>query len=239
MRNGSFLAVAGEDEYQVVRTAARVAAAVRWNAEKLLDTTDIYELLVKSPNVSLPVRNGDAVEEPVPPLEPPPDNAAVTLHTRIERPYLMHGSIGPSAALAVFEGDLLTIWTHTQGVFPLRMTIAESLGMDPAHVRLIQKRGPGCYGHNGADDAALDAALIALALPGKPIHLKWSREDEHAWEPYGPAMVVEVRASLDATAASSIGRTRPGATRIARVPGRGPTRSDLRECSRRISSIIP
>jgi CO/xanthine dehydrogenase Mo-binding subunit len=79
----------------------------------------------------------------------------------------------------------------------LRQTIAECLGMDPAHVRLVQRRGPGAYGHNGADDAALDAALIARALPGRPVLLKWSREDEHAWEPYGPAMVVEVRASLD------------------------------------------
>jgi CO/xanthine dehydrogenase Mo-binding subunit len=70
--------------------------------------------------------------------------------------------------------------------------------MTPERVRLVQKRGAGAYGHNGADDAALDAALIARAIPGRPVLLKWSREDEHAWEPYGPAMVVEVRASLDA-----------------------------------------
>lgn len=197
VRNGSFLAVAAEDEYQAVRTGARVAAAVRWKSDRLLDPTNIHELLVTSPSISLPVRNGDAVEEPVPPLEPPPREAVVTLQTRIERPYLMHGAIGPSAALALFERDVLTIWTHTQGVFPLRVTIAESLQMDPADVRLVQVRGPGCYGHNGADDAALDAALIARAIPDRPILLKWSREDEHAWEPYGPAMVVEVRASLD------------------------------------------
>jgi CO/xanthine dehydrogenase Mo-binding subunit len=130
-------------------------------------------------------------------LEPPPADATTTVHTRIERPYTMHASIGPSAAMALFEHGDLTIWTHTQGVFPLRLTIAECLGMDAAHVRLVQRRGPGAYGHNGADDAALDAALIARALPGRPVLLKWSRADEHAWEPYGPAMVVEVRASLD------------------------------------------
>jgi CO/xanthine dehydrogenase Mo-binding subunit len=79
----------------------------------------------------------------------------------------------------------------------LRLTIAECLGMDPTHVRLVQRRGPGAYGHNGADDAALEAALIARALPGRPVLLKWSRADEHGWEPYGPAMVVAVRASLD------------------------------------------
>jgi len=110
----------------------------------------------------------------------------------------MHGSIGPSAALALYEDGNLTIWTHTQGVYPLRMTIAEALGMDSTHVRLIHRRGAGCYGHNGADDAAHEAALIARAIPDRPILLKWSREDEHAWEPYGPAMVVDVRASVNA-----------------------------------------
>lgn len=197
VRDGSFLAVVAADEYQAIRAASRVASCIRWTSTRALDTTPIHELLVNSPRISLPVRNGDAVEEAVPTLQPPPEDAAVTLHARIERPYLMHASIGPSAAAALFEGGRMTIWTHTQGVFPLRLTIAESLGMDSANVRLIQKRGPGCYGHNGADDAALDAALIARAVPGRPVMLKWSREDEHAWEPYGPAMVVDVRASLD------------------------------------------
>ncbi|HKU85770.1 MAG TPA: molybdopterin cofactor-binding domain-containing protein [Casimicrobiaceae bacterium] len=197
VRDGSFLAVVAADEYRAIQAAARAASCVRWTAQRFLDTTPIHELLVTAPRISLPVRDGDAVEEPVPPLPPPPSDAAVTLHARTERPYLMHASIGPSAALALFDGGMMTIWTHTQGVFPLRLTIAESLGMDAGNVRLIQKRGPGCYGHNGADDAALDAALVARATPNTPILLKWSRDDEHAWEPYGPAMVVDVRASLD------------------------------------------
>ena len=78
----------------------------------------------------------------------------------------MHGSIGPSAALALFENGGLTIWTHTQGAHPLRLTLAECLGMDPARLRLVQRRGPGTYGHNGADDAALDAALYRAKNPG-------------------------------------------------------------------------
>ncbi len=197
VQDGSFLAVVAADEHRAVRAAALVAGAVRWTSERPLDTTSIYELLVTSPAISMPVRNGEAFSETPPPLQPPPVEAATTLHTRIERPYLMHGSIGPSAALALWEDGNLTVWTHTQGVFPLRATIAESLGIEISQVRLIQKRGPGCYGHNGADDAALDAALIARSVSGRPVMLKWSREDEHAWEPYGPAMVVEVRASID------------------------------------------
>lgn len=195
--NGSFIAVACEDEYRAVRAAESVGRAVRWTLEPGLDTRDIYTRLVTAPRISLPVNDEGAFEQEVPALGPPPAEATITLETRVERPYLMHGSIGPSAAVALFDKGMLTIWTHTQGVFPLRLTIAESLGIDPSTLRLVQRRGPGAYGHNGADDAALDAALIAMQIPGRPISLKWSREDEHAWEPFGSAMVVDVRASLD------------------------------------------
>ena len=95
------------------------------------------------------------------------------------------------------ENDALTVWTHTQGVYPDRAAIAEMLKLPQEKVRCIHMEGSGCYGHNGADDAAADAALLARAFPGKPVRVQWMREHEHAWEPYGPAMVVDVRASLD------------------------------------------
>jgi CO/xanthine dehydrogenase Mo-binding subunit len=82
-------------------------------------------------------------------------------------------------------------------VFPDRLAIAEMLGVPPERVRVVHAEGSGCYGHNGADDAAADAALIAQAVPGRPVRLQWMREQEHVWEPYGPAMLTEVRASLD------------------------------------------
>jgi len=198
VRDGSFLAVAHADEYTALRLAARAAAAAQWTDNGGLDTRDIWQRLVTAPRISLPVRDGNAVEEPVPALGPPPDDAVTTLHLRLERPYVMHASIAPSAALALFEDGALTIWTHSQGVHQIRQTLAEALGMEVAKVRLVQKRGAGCYGHNGADDAALDAAITARALPERPVMLKWTREDEHAWEPYGPAMAIDVRASLDA-----------------------------------------
>src|SRR6185295_15017890 len=93
--------------------------------------------------------------------------------------------------------DKMTVWTHTQGVYPDRQGIAEMLKMPPANVRCIHVEGSGCYGHNGADDAAADAALIARAMPGTPVRVQWTREQEHAWEPYGPAMVTKLKASLD------------------------------------------
>src|SRR5262249_12799358 len=81
------------------------------------------------------------------------------------------------------------VWTHTQGVYPDREAIAGMLRVPPERVHCIHVEGSGCYGHNGADDAAADAALIAQALPGTPVRVQWMREQEHAWEPYGPALV--------------------------------------------------
>jgi nicotinate dehydrogenase subunit B len=120
-----------------------------------------------------------------------------TVEAIYTRPYQAHGSIGPSCAVAHFVDGAMTVWTHTQGVYPDRQAIAEMLRMPPANIRVIHVEGAGCYGHNGADDAAADAALIARALPGRPVRVQWTREQEHAWEPFGPAMVTRLKASLD------------------------------------------
>ena len=113
------------------------------------------------------------------------------------RPYHMHGSIGPSCALAEWREERLTVWTHSQGVYPLRASIAAMLHLSEDRIRVIGVRGAGCYGHNGADDAAADAARLALELPGRPVRVQWMREDEHGWEPYGSAMRFALRAALD------------------------------------------
>ncbi|MDX1433928.1 MAG: molybdopterin cofactor-binding domain-containing protein [Gammaproteobacteria bacterium] len=198
VRDGSFVAVAAADEHRAVRAAARGAAAAHWSTASGLEPQVVHARLTANRRVSLPVHEGVPRQEPVPEPAAPPAQAALTLEARYERPYQMHGSLGPSAALALWRDDKLRIWTHSQGIYPLRESLAESLGLAPAALELEHVAGPGCYGHNGADDAALDAALVARALPATPILLKWSREDEHAWEPYGPAMVMCLRASLDA-----------------------------------------
>ena len=194
VRDGSFLAVAAEDEHQAIRAAARVAATARWASTRGLDERPMAEQLLGNRRESFPVRDCRPRKEPVP--EPPPD-APRTVRAVYERPYQMHGSLGPSAALARFDADRLTVWTHSQGVYPLRASIAETLGLAPESVDVEHAPGAGCYGHSGSDDAALEAALAARAIPGRPVLLKWTREDEHAWEPYGPAMRMELSAHLD------------------------------------------
>lgn len=199
VRDGSFLAVAGVDEYAVIRAAERLAGAVTWNTDGGPEPQDIFESLTANPRESLPVENdGTPVARPVPPLDEPPADAAATLEARYDKPYHMHASIGPSAGFALFDDGRLNVWSHSQGIYFLRAAIAESFDMAEDAVRIEHVPGAGCYGHNGADDAAFDAAIVARALPGVPVLLKWARADEHAWEPYATAMSMTLRASLDA-----------------------------------------
>jgi CO/xanthine dehydrogenase Mo-binding subunit len=124
---------------------------------------------------------------------------AKTVSARYSRPWLMHGAIGPSCAVALFQDGQLTVWSHTQGAFPLRGAIAQLVKMTPDKVRVVHMEGSGCYGHNGADDVAADAALCALALPGRPVRVQWMREQEHGWEPLGCTQAVEASGGVDAS----------------------------------------
>ena len=114
------------------------------------------------------------------------------------RPYISHGTLGPSVAIAQYDGDHLTIWSHTQGVFPLRRHLATLTGLPEAAISVRHAQGAGCYGHNGADDAAAEAALLATLNPGRPIRLQWTRADEFAHEPAGTAMSVTIEAAIGA-----------------------------------------
>jgi CO/xanthine dehydrogenase Mo-binding subunit len=95
------------------------------------------------------------------------------------------------------KGDTIEVWSHTQGIFGLRQEIAMVLRMPEEKVIVHHVEGAGCYGHNGADDVGLEAALLSRMTHGKPVRLQWTREDEFSWEPYGPAMAVALDARLD------------------------------------------
>lgn len=195
VRDGSFAGVVAEREEQAVRALALLATRARWDeTASLPPASELHDWLVNAPADSFAV----SADVPVAgrPIPPPLSGDDVQVAT-FTRPFQMHGSIGPSAALARWERDQLRVWSHTQGVHPLRAALAEALQLEPGQIRVTHAPGPGCYGHNGADDAALDAALLARAVPSRPVLLKWTRADEHAWEPYGAPMVVRLAARLD------------------------------------------
>jgi CO/xanthine dehydrogenase Mo-binding subunit len=109
-----------------------------------------------------------------------------------------HAALAPSCALALFEDGKCSVWTHSQGIYPLRADLAKVLQLDEMRITVTHVEGAGCYGHNAADDVALDAVLLARAVPGRPVRVQWSREDEFGWEPYGSGMVVRMKGAVDA-----------------------------------------
>ena len=186
VRDGRFLAVIADGEYRAVKAATALARAARWETPASLPAhPDIASLVRAQPAQPYPILERGA-----------PGTPGKTLRATYTRPFQLHGSIGPSCAVAQLVDGRYTVWTHSQGVFPLRGALAELLGVKDATIRCIHVEGAGCYGHNGADDVAADAALLARALPGRPVRVQWMREEEHAWEPLGAAMVVDVAATL-------------------------------------------
>jgi nicotinate dehydrogenase subunit B len=197
VRDGSFLAVVAEREEQAVRAMETLRGTAAWESDTALPPHEtLGDYLLSRPDQAFLIADGRPVDDPIPPIEVPA-GAMHTVAATYYRPYHMHASLGPSAAVAQLVDGKLTVWTHSQGVYPLRAALAQVLGMPEDGIRAIHMDGPGCYGHNGADDAALDAALLARAVPGRPVSLKWMRVDEHTWEPYGPATVIRMQASLN------------------------------------------
>jgi nicotinate dehydrogenase subunit B len=188
VRDGSFLGVIGEDEAVVERTLEKLRAATTWEeGDPLPDEDDLVTFLRTGPHedVELLAERGEVGE-----LD--------TVHRAdYSRPFLAHASIAPSCGIAQWRGDgTLAVWSHSQGIYPLRNAIATALGLDPTLVVVEHVENAGCYGHNAADDAAFDAVLLARAVPGRPVQARWSRSDELGWGPFGSAMSTALEATL-------------------------------------------
>jgi nicotinate dehydrogenase subunit B len=189
VRDGSFVGVIARKEWQAIQALRALAAAAHWNeSASLPPQPQLYQTLLRSPAQDKVLVDAHMAAAP----------AAKTISAAYLRPYQLHASIGPSCAVAQLADGKYTVWTHSQGVYPLRGAIAELVGQPPETVHCIHVEGSGCYGHNAADDVAGDAVLLARALPGQPVRVQWMREDEHMWEPYGPPMVTAARGSVDA-----------------------------------------
>jgi nicotinate dehydrogenase subunit B len=190
VRDGNFLAVAAEREEQAIAARNALASAARWSNEPapLPDIANLGEELRRLRAETI-VAGTAGQSEPV-------SGQVRRVSAEYARSYLSHASIGPSCAVAWLKDGHMTVWSHTQGVFPLRGDLAKVLGMQNSEVDVVHVPGAGCYGHNGADDVALDAALVARAVAGTPVKLQWMRDDEFAWAPFGPGMAMKVEAAL-------------------------------------------
>jgi CO/xanthine dehydrogenase Mo-binding subunit len=190
--NGSFLGVIAKDEYPAIQAQTFVIDHAQWSYPPSFPETATKDLAAYLK--ALPVKTTEVAKRGN--ITASSDGNA-SLKASYFKPYIMHGSIGPSCAVARYEKGMLDVWTHSQGVYPLRDTLGKMLDLPVEKIHVKGVPGSGCYGHNGADDAAADAALLAMAYPGTPIRLQWSRDEENAWEPYGSAMMMDVEARLD------------------------------------------
>ena len=190
VRNGRFLGVVAVREEQAIAAAAALARCATW--DEVADLPDEHALpawlksLPAKPTV-LAEKGGASA----------PAADTRTVEATYSRPFIAHASVGPSCAVALARGGRIELWSQSQSIYPTRRDIALTLGIAPETIVVHHVEGAGCYGHNGADDAALDAVLLARAVEGHPVRLQWSRADEHGWAPYGPAMVVSMAGETD------------------------------------------
>ncbi len=204
LHDDRLVVVVATGEGEAVAAVRRLARTARWDDAPLRSDQG-----PASGSDADAVSGADAVGGSVPPAEArqavveDPDIDEALRSGRVVRasyakPHEAHASVAPSAAVALVEGDAIQVWTHSQGVYPLRRELAAFLGTDVDHLTVRHVDGPGCYGHNGADDAAGFAVVAAQAVPGRPVRFQFSVQDEFGWEPYGPAMAADLEASLRA-----------------------------------------
>jgi CO/xanthine dehydrogenase Mo-binding subunit len=188
IRAGDLVAFTADDEVAVMRASAAARERVVWEGgTKLEPGMDQPDRLMAQPSRDRVVEKGV------------PGRAAGNrvVEALYSRPFLTYGSIGPSCALAEFRDGRLKVWSHSQGVFVLRDWLARTLGLDASRVTVFHRQGSGTYGHNTADDAAFDAAFVAMRVPGRTVRVQWAREDEFLAAPISAAMAIRMRAVLD------------------------------------------
>jgi nicotinate dehydrogenase subunit B len=190
VRIQDFLAVVAEDEWTAIQAAEKLKVTwSKWNSAPV--TEDVWPLLRRTPTADRVFAQRGNVNTGL-------GRSVKTLQASYRMPIETHGSIGPSCAVAdVHDGQAL-IYSGTQGPHNLLATLAPILQLPSTSIRIIQHDASGCYGRNGADPAAVDAALISQAI-GKPVRVQWMRQDEHGWDPKGPATVQDLMGGLDAS----------------------------------------
>lgn len=190
VRDGGFAGVVADSEVAAETVLKALRKGATWSPGELLpDENDLAGFLRSQPVETTIIDTRRSVTA---------DKPAQTLRRQYTRPYIAHASIAPSCAMARWDGGRVHVWTHSQGVYLLRADLAIVLKLPPENIVVEHMEGAGCYGHNTADDVALDAVLLAKAAGGRPVRVQWSRHDEMSHAPFGAAMAIEIEADLDA-----------------------------------------
>ena len=190
IRIESFLGVVAADEWAAVRAAKEIK--VTWSDSQVLPGSDGFSSWVRQAPVDRDqalANRGD--------FNGALASSANQLSATYYWPFQSHASLGPSCAVADVKESGTTIWSAAQNPYGLRANFAKVFGIPLDKMRVIYRDGSGSYGTNGADDAAADALMLSRAV-GQPVRVQWMRQDEHGWDPKGPAQLHELRGGLDA-----------------------------------------
>lgn len=191
VRDGLLLGVLAESAHALERSARIVAQADLWRGEVDVPAPDDVPRWLRSQPLETATLVDRRPEAPLP-------AATRVWQAEFGRGWLQHASIGLCCAIAQWTGGTLQVWSHTQGIFNLRRDLALAFRLPEDAVHVCHADGAGCYGHNGADDVAFDAAWLARHADGRPLRLEWTRQQEMASAPMGPAMAVAIEAAVDA-----------------------------------------
>ncbi len=190
VRIGNFLGVVAETEWAAIKAAQKLQ--VTWSTwEGLPEMTMLFDHVRQTPIVK------DEVTQDIGDATAALAGAAKRLAATYEFAIHLHGSIGPSCAIAYFRNGRLTAWSSTQAPHWMQRELATMLGITPDDIRVVYVEGAGCYGRNGQEDALADAAVLSREV-GRPVRVQWMRHDEHGWEPKGPPTLVDISGGLDA-----------------------------------------
>jgi CO/xanthine dehydrogenase Mo-binding subunit len=193
VRDGNFVGVLAASGASARQALDALRGGTRWEESETLPEASALGDWLKQQPVETKLVDERKAAQPVPAMR--------TVRATYTRPYIAHASLGPACALACWSGSgdeaRIEVWTHSQGIYNLRTDLALATGLPAERIIVNHVEGAGCYGHNGADDVAFDAVLMARAAPGRVVRVLWSRADELAWSPFGPPMAVQVEADLD------------------------------------------
>jgi nicotinate dehydrogenase subunit B len=186
---GDFIGLVAEREENAVKAAAQLK--VSWKPTPTLpDLKDVETALRANPSTPRILIDKGGVDAAIAAADKPMQRTYIW-------PYQMHGSIGPSCAVADVRDDSVRVWSGSQNPHHLRADLALLLQRPDSEIDVVRMEAAGCYGRNCADDVSADAVLLSRAV-GRPVRVQLTREQEHAWEPKGTAQLMDVNGGLNA-----------------------------------------
>ncbi len=212
VRDGSFLGIIAEREDLVVRAITHAARLATWSQGFAVPALMRAAVAADAAEPETVIEKGNVAAA-----------EGRLISTEIERPYIAHASVAPSCAIATWRGDALEIHSHSQAVHDMRAPLAKALGIAAGNVVVIHVPGAGTYGHSGQDDVAYEAALLARAVPGRPVRLLWSRAADFSLAPLGPGAIVRAEAKVDGEGRITAFSIRSESQAHVSRPGRGGT----------------